>query len=318
MIRRLVLVMVLMVLAAGAALLIPDVRHQIRAIVRPEPPPRITPLALTVPSPVATPPRPPPTSTAPPPTPVRTTLTRAAAIVPARTLPTITPTPTTIPTPTPVVVNGRTYAAYLSAATKPGQFYQYSCEFDAAWVILATYGIDLSGDEIIAAIDHDRSVEPYIEETADGFIIHGGNITNAYSGDYKTTFLARSTSTAMRKVFERYGLTTTLVQDRAGIEAALQRGWLVWIKSTVDFKPWRPAIWKMPDGRTHRTVLGNDHAVVVIGYNDAGVVIRDVLGPTSTNWQRPYEYEVDWATFLAVWEAQSFDGLAVAPPNAAD
>lgn len=227
------------------------------------------------------------------------------------------PAPTAIPTPTSIVVNGRTYTAYIPAATKEGQFYQYSCEFDAAWVIMATYGFDVSGDELIAAIDHDRSIEPYIEETSEGFVIQGGDIANAYSGDYTKSFLARSTATAMRKVFERYGLTTTLVQDRAGIEAALQRGWLVWIKNTVDFKPWRPAIWKMPDGRTHRTVLGNDHAVVVIGYNDAGVVIRDVLGPTSSNWQRPYEYQVDWATFLAVWEAQSFDGLAVAPPSTA-
>ena len=45
------------------------------------------------------------------------------------------------------------------------------------------------------------------------------------------------------------------------------------------------------------TVLGNDHAVVVISYNKDGVVIRDVLGPTSTGRNRPYEYEVDWKTF---------------------
>jgi hypothetical protein len=62
-------------------------------------------------------------------------------------------------------------------------------------------------------------------------------------------------------------------------------------------------------------VLGNDHAVVVMGFNAESVVIRDVLGPTSSNWQRPYEYEVDWPTFLAAWEAQEFDGLAVAPPS---
>ena len=37
--------------------------------------------------------------------------------------------------------------------------------------------------------------------------------------------------------------------------------------------------------------------------------------PTSTNWERAYEYEVPWDTFLAVWEAQGFDGVAVDPPN---
>jgi hypothetical protein len=86
------------------------------------------------------------------------------------------------------------------------------------------------------------------------------------------------------------------------------------MKTTVDFKSWRPALWVTPEGKTFRTVLGNDHAVVVIGFNSDVVVIRDVLGPTSSNWQRPYEYEVRWDTFLQVWEAQSFDGLAVARP----
>ncbi len=117
----------------------------------------------------------------------------------------------------------------------------------------------------------------------------------------------------MRKAFEHYGLETTPVSDRQGLQGALLRGELVWIKTTVDFKPWRPAIWRMPDGRTHQTVLGNDHAVVVNGYNEDVVVITDPLGPTSTNWQRPYEYEVPWESFLSVWAAQSQDGLAIGP-----
>jgi hypothetical protein len=58
-------------------------------------------------------------------------------------------------------------------------------------------------------------------------------------------------------------------------------------------------------------VLGNDHAQVIIGYNDDVVVIRDVLGPTSTNWSRPYEYEVAWDQFLACWWAQGNDGQAI-------
>jgi uncharacterized protein YvpB len=161
----------------------------------------------------------------------------------------------------------------------------------------------------------DASVEPYIEETEQGFVIHGGDITNAFSGNYRDNFLARSSATAIRKAFDHYGFRSTLVSDRSSVESALRRGALVWIKTTVDFRSWRDAIWVMPDGRTHRTVLGNDHAVVVMGYNERGVVIRDVLGPTSSNEQRPYEYEVDWSTFLASWEAQSFDGLAVDPPT---
>jgi uncharacterized protein YvpB len=116
----------------------------------------------------------------------------------------------------------------------------------------------------------------------------------------------------MAKVFEHYGLRAAAVNDRAGVEAALRAGQLVWMKTTVDFKPWRPALWRTPEGREIRTVLGNDHAVVVIGFNQHSVVIRDVLGPTSSNRQRPYEYEVDWDTFLRAWAAQEYDGLAVA------
>lgn len=157
----------------------------------------------------------------------------------------------------------------------------------------------------------DKSIEPRWEETKQGVMIYGGDITQFYSGNYKTNFLARSTGAAMIKVFQHYGLHVTPVHDRAGIEASLRSSELVWIKTTADFKLGRPATWIMPDGKTLQTVLGNDHAAVVIGYNSAGVVIRDVLGPTSTNYARRYEYDVDWGTFMAAWGQQSFDGLAV-------
>ena len=53
-----------------------------------------------------------------------------------------------------------------------------------------------------------------------------------------------------------------------------------------------------------------------MGYNSDGALIRDVLGPTSTNWQRKYEYLVPWPKFLAAWASQSYDGLAVGAPDA--
>lgn len=219
-----------------------------------------------------------------------------------------------IPPPPMVEVNGRLYDVYIPAALKEGQQYQYSCEFDAAWVVLQTFGINVSVDELIGAMPIDRSIEPYILETPEGVVIYGGNILDAYSGDYTANFLARSTGNAISRLFQQQGLQVWPVSDRAGIEAALRSGALVWIKTTVDFKSGQAATWIMPDGRTHQTVLGNDHAVVVMGFNEQGVVIRDVLGPTSSNWERPFEYEVDWPTFMAAWGAQSFDGLAVARP----
>lgn len=314
--RRLLILLFIVLLGAGASLYVPAVRSRVRALVRPEAPAPITPLALVAPPTRATRPSPTtiPSHTAPP------TAIPPAVAATTSLLPTNTPAPTATPappaTPAPMVVNGRVYDAYIPAATKQKQFFQYSCEFDAAWVILETYGIHANVDAMLPIIGVDRSIEPYIEETKNGFVVHGGDILSSYSGDYTKNFLARSTSMAMRKVFEHYGLYTTLIHDRAGVEEALRAGQLVWIKTTVDFKPWRPATWIMPDGTTYQTVLGNDHAVVVMGFNQDSVVIRDVLGPTSTNWQRPYEYEVDWNTFMASWGAQSFDGVAVAPPEA--
>lgn len=216
--------------------------------------------------------------------------------------------------PGPVVLaDGRRYDAYIPAASKPGQFDQYTCEFDAAWVIFKTFGLEVTLEEQVAILGVDDRIDPYVEQTPDGYVIYGGDIDSTYSGDYTSSFLARTTGQAMRKVFEAYELGVEPVSDRSGLETALARGALIWIKSTVDFQPWEPVTWITPDGEQLPGVLGNDHAVVVIGYNAEVVVIRDVLGPTSTNWERPLEYEVDWATFLPVWEAQGFDGLAVSP-----
>jgi hypothetical protein len=213
------------------------------------------------------------------------------------------------------VVDGVAYDAYIETPKKDGQFAHYTCEFDAGWVILKTYGIDAGLQEQVDIIGMDESIEPYYEETADGIFIYGGDIKTSYSGDYNENFLARTSGLAMREVFEHYDLNVTPVRDREGIEDALLNGELVWIKTTVDFLEWTPATWVNPDGTTFRTVLGNDHAVVVVGFNDDGVVIRDVLGPTSSNWERVYRYNVSWDRFLASWGAQDNDGLAVAPPE---
>ena len=213
-----------------------------------------------------------------------------------------------------LTADGRMYDAYIQAALKEGQFARYTCEFDAAWVICKTFGRDVSLEEQVAIVGIDERVEPYIEETPDGYLVYGGDITAAFSGDYTASFLARTTGAAMRKVFDRFGFAVERVDERAGIEAALDRGALVWMKATVDFLPWEPVTWVTPEGKTLPGVLGNDHAVVVMGYNQEAALIRDVLGPTSSNWNRLYEYEVPWDTFLHVWEAQGFDGLAVAPP----
>ncbi len=217
-----------------------------------------------------------------------------------------------------VLDDGRVYDAYVPAALKQGQFYYYTCEFDAAWVVLRTFGYDVPFEEQLAIVGQDLRIEPYYEQTPSGFVVYGGDITSAFSGDYTHNLLARTTGRAMQPLFAHFGLVVRPVHTRRAIEATLGRGGLVWIKATVDFLPWAPTTWITPDGDEIKTVLGNDHAVVVMGYNEDVVVIRDVLGPTSTNWNRPYEYEVPWETFMTVWGAQEHDGLAVGPSEAED
>jgi uncharacterized protein YvpB len=280
-------------------------RPYLRAVLRPEPPAPLTPIALTV------------ATAAPAVSPSAT----PAASTPAPTAFTATPGPTATPTPipasptpappTPVVVGERSYTVLLPAAVKEGQRFQYSCEFDAAWVILQSYGFDVTVDQLIEQTPQDTRIEPAIAETAEGFLIYGGDITRAFSGDYTGNYLARSTSGAFTSLFEQYGLPSVRIGTRAEVEAALLRGELIWMKTTVDFKPWRPATWITPEGERIPTVLGNDHAVVVMGFNDEVVVIRDVLGPTSSGPNRPLQYEVTWETFMAAWGAQNYDALAV-------
>ncbi len=207
--------------------------------------------------------------------------------------------------------DGRVYTAYVPAATKVGQFYQYSCEFDASWVILQTFGFDIPFEEQLAIVGHDTSIEPYYQETPEGFVIYGGDITRAFSGDYTTNMLARSTGAAFLPLFEYFGLESRAVKTRDAMEEVLDEGGLVWIKATVDFQPWADTTWITPAGTELPGVLGNDHAVVVMGYNEFGPVIRDVLGPTDTNWERPTEYDVAWDTFMGVFEAQGSDGVGV-------
>ena len=90
-------------------------------------------------------------------------------------------------------VNGKWYDAYVPAATKLHQYFHYTCEFDAAWVVLKSNGIDATLQDQIDIVGLDKSIEPRYEETTDGIFIYGGDILHAYSGDYTKNFLARST-----------------------------------------------------------------------------------------------------------------------------
>ena len=217
----------------------------------------------------------------------------------------------------PIDSDGATWSAYVQLPIKEGQDFHFTCEFDSAWIILKAYGKDLTLADQLRLVGQDTSIEPTYDERPDGVIITGGDIWEHYSGHYEDNFLARATGNAMRKVFDGSGLTTQPVHDRAAIEAALTAGHPVFFKSAVDFLDWVPATWVTPDGDTFPVVLGNDHALIVMGFNDQDVIIRDPLGPTSTNEQRPYQYRVAWERYLEVFAAQGNDGIAVGPGEGA-
>jgi len=213
----------------------------------------------------------------------------------------------------PVETDGAVWDAYIQLPIKEGQDFHYTCEFDSSWIILKAYGHDLTLDEQLGAVGHDRSIEPWYEETASGVIVWGGDIAEMYSGHYEENFLARARCSAMRKVFEAVGLGVTVADTRELIEEALLRGEPVYFKSTVDFLDWVPATWIAPDGDEFPVVLGNDHALIVMGFNEREVIIRDPLGPTTTNYERPWQYRVSWERYLEVIAAQGNDAIAIAP-----
>lgn len=214
----------------------------------------------------------------------------------------------------PVWVNGRRYDAYIPAASKPAQFAPYSCEFDAAWVIFRTFGLEVGFEEQLAIIGHNQDPEPFWQETPTGIVITGGNIGRHFCGDYTGNIVAKTRSSAMRQVFDAYNFPSRRVTKREDVELSLLAGGLVFVKCTVDFAEYVPATWVTTNGRHYPVPLTNDHAVVAIGFNVEGVVIRDLLGPTNTNWNRQAEYEVPWDIFVASAESHEWDGRAVFPP----
>jgi hypothetical protein len=215
----------------------------------------------------------------------------------------------------PVEADGILWTSMVQVPIKRGQWFHYTCEFDSAWSCMAAYDIDAGLDAQVEAVGIDNRVTPYWEETASGIMVYGGDIGEHFSGELDSNLMSRATANAMRKAFDAHDIATEPIQDRAGIEASLNAGYPVFFKSTVDFLDWRPATWNSPEGYTYPVVFSNDHALTVIAYNDDEVVIRDPLGPTSTNANRPYQYRVKWDRFLQVFASQGNDGLAVMPPE---
>ncbi|MBA3274763.1 MAG: C39 family peptidase [Chloroflexia bacterium] len=213
----------------------------------------------------------------------------------------------------PTFADNRAWDAYIQVPIKAGQDFSYTCEFDSSWIVLTAYGQQMTLDEQLDIVGHDLSFEPYWEETASGFVIYGGDIEEKYSGDYRENLLARARTTAVRKVFDAVELSVTETPGRASTETALLAGQPVFFKSTVDMLDWDPTTWLCPDGDEFPVVLTNDHALVLMGFNDEDVIVRDPLGPTTTNEIRPWQYRVSWDRYLDVIASQGNDAIAIGP-----
>jgi hypothetical protein len=107
--------------------------------------------------------------TAVPPTEVPATKVPATRVPATKVAPTEVPdtaTPESTETPAAVegqysrTVDGKYYDAYVDAATKLHQYYHYTCEFDAAWVVLKTNGIDATVQDQRDIVGLDPSSEP--------------------------------------------------------------------------------------------------------------------------------------------------------------
>lgn len=212
-----------------------------------------------------------------------------------------------------VIADGWYWDAYIQMPVKEGQDFHFTCEFDSSWIILKAYDFDLTLQEQMYVVGTDNAIEPWYEETANGIVVWGGDIDEFYCGHYDTNLLTRARCNAMRKVFESVGLGVSFTPERTLIEQALIRGEPVYFKSTVDFLPWQDATWHTPDSDTFPVVLTNDHALIVMGFNADEVIIRDPLGPTTTNYERPWQYRVSWERFLEIIAAQGNDAIAIAP-----
>jgi hypothetical protein len=213
----------------------------------------------------------------------------------------------------PVNAGNQDWHAYIQLPIKEGQYDHFTCEFDSAEIILRAYGSNLTLDDQMELVGQDNSIEPVADDSGPVVMIHGGDIDEHFCGYVDTNILSRARGNAVRKVFDHEELKVTAVDSREGIESALLAGEPVWFKSTVDFLDWDPSIWITPDGDEFPVVHTNDHALIVMGFNEGDVIIRDPLGVTSTNDRRPWQYTVSWDRFLDVFAAQGNDGLAVGP-----
>ena len=103
-----------------------------------------------------------------------------------------------------MTVNGRLYDVYIPSAMKPAQYFYYTCEFDSAWVIMKTFGVDVPFEDQLAIVGYNQDPEPFWTDTPTGLVITGGDIGENFCGDYTSNLVAKIRGSAMKKVFDAY------------------------------------------------------------------------------------------------------------------
>ncbi len=168
-----------------------------------------------------------------------------------------------------------------------GQVWNLSCEYAATSAATAFYGSMITQQSFLDAIGYNNN--PHM-----GF---RGRITGPWGGTRDYGVYAEPIATALHSFgFTRsyffYGGVDTLKD-----EIAANHPVVVWITGTYRSS----SRFIVQDGDETYSLIPNEHAVTVYGYDDVGVWVMDPSTAT--------KYRVGWGVFLNAWN--QFDGMGL-------
>ena len=171
------------------------------------------------------------------------------------------------------------------------QAWALSCEYAATSAATAMYGTVVTQWRLRASIDTDPNPHK-------GF---RGDITGAPGGTTDYGVYAEPIAAALHQ----YGFTHSYVfyggLDNLRAEIAAGRPVVVWVTGT-----WKPSSRQVlrDDAGDRYSLIPDEHAVTVYGYDGDGIWVMDPAGPD--------KYRVSWDRFLTGWDQLDDMALVVA------
>lgn len=169
--------------------------------------------------------------------------------------------------------------------------YPSGCEPASVACVLQALGVDVSLDDVVAALDRDPSFTDYVNRYA-------GNPADVGTG--YPPVMAKAAQRLIDRAPSRLkavDLTGTPFDELA---ACVRNGWPVVVWTTIDLAPpqWEDAV---VEGQPYAR---NSHTVVLLRADDATVRVMDPLEGM---------VERDRATFEHIYEARGAQAMAVTP-----